>query len=80
MHWRKGNGQDKGRLDESIAGVQTTCSKSMRRACRELLSMQTTEMVGIPEGTVDQDFMTHCRAIWRPLVPPGEEVPLFKRR
>jgi hypothetical protein len=80
MHWRPGNGQDKRRLDESLAGVQTTCSKSMRRARKELLNMQTTEVVGMPEETVDQDFMTHCRAIWRRLVPLGEEVPLFKRR
>jgi hypothetical protein len=79
MHWREGNGHDKSRLDESVAGVQTACSKSKRRACRERLSMQTTEMVGMPEETVDQDFMTHCQAIWRQLVPPGEEVPLVKR-
>ena len=46
MHWRKGNAHDKRRLDESVAGVQTMCSKSRRRACRELLSMQTTEVVG----------------------------------
>jgi hypothetical protein len=53
MHWREGNGQDKRRLDWGVAGVQTACSKSMRRACRELFSMQTTEMVGLPEETVD---------------------------
>ena len=42
--------------------------------------MQTTEVVGMPEETVYQDFMTHCRAIWRRLVLSGEEVPFFKRR
>ena len=79
-HWREGNGQDKRHLDESVAGVQTVCSQSRRRACRLLLSMQTTEVVGMPEETAYQDFMTHCRAIWSRLVPPGEEVPLFKKR
>jgi hypothetical protein len=34
----------------------------------------------MPEETVKQDFMTYCRAIWRRLVLPGEEVPLIKRR
>ena len=29
----------------------------------------------MPEETVYQDFMTHCRAIWRRLVLSGEEVP-----
>lgn len=79
-HWREGNGQDKRHLDESVAGVQTVCSQYRRRACRLLLSMQTTEVVGMPEETAYQDFMTHCRAIWSRLVPPGEEVPLFKKR
>jgi hypothetical protein len=31
--------------------------------------MQTTEVVGMPEETVDQDFMTHCRVIYRQLLP-----------
>jgi hypothetical protein len=41
----------------------------MQRLCREAISTQTTEVMGMPEYTVDQDFIARCRVIYEQLLP-----------